>query len=386
MTTLRDLPVPGRLLVNYFDGRRERYLHPLRLLLLSSLLCFAVGRLVSGGDPAIVTMGESEPIDAVALRARFLETVADEGPEGTKSFHVNPETSGVSLRAAQALRSEIGAGDVTLAPAAVIRLDTLIARVGRYHAAGRSERVFGVDGGRDLVALMSNVDRVRMRLYARERMSALADSARANYFADDAPGRVVLDSFVAAFPAPTTDPLPQELLFGERPELSLREMVTIPAEHLAKASGLQSPINRLIYTKLARVFQDGEAGIEQALYANLSWAVLLFVPLLALGSWALYRRRLPYYSQHLALAAVTMSAALILLAIGFTVVAAGLPWEWPARGLGLVLIGYVLVTERRVFRQGWGAIVLKSVVLGVFSIAAFALSMMAWLLLTLLLA
>ena len=72
LTTLRDLPVPGRMVGNYLNGRRERYLHPLRLLLLSSLLCFAVVRLTDGGEDAdIVKVDFENSMDIDRTRAEF---------------------------------------------------------------------------------------------------------------------------------------------------------------------------------------------------------------------------------------------------------------------------------------------------------------------------
>ena len=49
LRTLRDLLVPGRVALNYLDGRRARYLQPLRLFVVLSVLAFFVAQ-VSEGD------------------------------------------------------------------------------------------------------------------------------------------------------------------------------------------------------------------------------------------------------------------------------------------------------------------------------------------------
>ena len=50
--TLRDLMVPGRIAVEYLAGHRQRYLPPLRLFVVMSLLAFFVGRLAIHFDDA----------------------------------------------------------------------------------------------------------------------------------------------------------------------------------------------------------------------------------------------------------------------------------------------------------------------------------------------
>lgn len=45
--TLRDLLVPGRVACNYLDGQRVRYIPPLRLFVILTVITFFVGRLVT---------------------------------------------------------------------------------------------------------------------------------------------------------------------------------------------------------------------------------------------------------------------------------------------------------------------------------------------------
>ena len=59
--TLRDLMVPGRVACNYLRGQRVRYIPPLRLFLVLTVLTFFVGRLTIGGD------GEADP-DATRVK------------------------------------------------------------------------------------------------------------------------------------------------------------------------------------------------------------------------------------------------------------------------------------------------------------------------------
>lgn len=75
--TLRDLFVPGRLAVGYLAGHRVRYVAPLRLFIILSLMTFFVGKLTLHFDP-----GDSVKIDTTTPRSGVVvgETRLDEDP------------------------------------------------------------------------------------------------------------------------------------------------------------------------------------------------------------------------------------------------------------------------------------------------------------------
>lgn len=75
--TLRDLFVPGRLAVDYLAGHRVRYVAPLRLFIILSLMTFFVGNLTLHFDP-----GDSVKIDTATPRSGVVvgETRLDEDP------------------------------------------------------------------------------------------------------------------------------------------------------------------------------------------------------------------------------------------------------------------------------------------------------------------
>ena len=55
--TLRDLMVPGRIARNYLAGQRVRYIAPLRLFVILSLLTFFIGKLVVHVDGQPIQFG-----------------------------------------------------------------------------------------------------------------------------------------------------------------------------------------------------------------------------------------------------------------------------------------------------------------------------------------
>jgi hypothetical protein len=81
--TLRDLCVPGRVAAAYLAGHRVRYLAPLRLFVILSLLTFFVGKLTLHFDP-----GNAVKVDAAPSRSGVVigETRLDDDPfAGAKS-------------------------------------------------------------------------------------------------------------------------------------------------------------------------------------------------------------------------------------------------------------------------------------------------------------
>lgn len=72
--TLRDLLVPGRVAANYLDGHRVRYIAPLRLFVVLTVLAFFVGHFAVrmerpnvsfGGDAGIADFARADTVEAV---------------------------------------------------------------------------------------------------------------------------------------------------------------------------------------------------------------------------------------------------------------------------------------------------------------------------------
>ena len=66
--TLRDLMVPGRVAVNYLAGKRVRYIAPLRLFVILSLLTFFVGKLVVHVDYGPVQFTSEDAAEIAAAK------------------------------------------------------------------------------------------------------------------------------------------------------------------------------------------------------------------------------------------------------------------------------------------------------------------------------
>lgn len=136
--TLRDLLVPGRLAAAYLDGRRARYLPPLRLFVILTVLTFFVGKLTlhiapqDAAQPGAAELGTPtefaeidtarRPEDVLAAHAAVLRKLdQDETPPGFSWLVpvVRDMVRGHAHRAAEARLRALGAG-----PQAFARLQT----------------------------------------------------------------------------------------------------------------------------------------------------------------------------------------------------------------------------------------------------------------------
>jgi len=97
--TLRDLLVPGRIARNYLAGQRARYIAPLRLFLILSLLTFFIGTLVVHVDKAPIKFGgegaaEIDRAKTVAevrqVESRLLAKLSVDEKKAARTPGVNP--------------------------------------------------------------------------------------------------------------------------------------------------------------------------------------------------------------------------------------------------------------------------------------------------------
>ena len=381
LRTLRDLPVPGRMPRNYLNGQRERYLHPLRLVLLTSLVCFAVMRAVTGGVGIFDVEADERP-EALAGLA-FAEALGEAADGEDFDFDVGDFDSLTVRRLIDSTRASLVArpadAEYTATRANVLRvLDSADVLLTREYERRRAGQVFGVVEDPALTSPMLTVERLRMRYANHERVTRMAAVAKTRPAGRDSATRALLDSFALAFPVPEDTYLPDTLLWGEPTGISTRQYATLSPEELVAASSLESWLNRVILAKVAQINQDGSRTVGEALTANVTLAVLLFIPMLAFGYWLLYWRRLPYYSQHLNVVAIVASMGLLLGTLATVAIWLGVRSATAWAVTVVAFVAYVYVTELRVYQYAWWKVALKTFALGVFGSVAFALALLLW--------
>ena len=395
--TLRDLYVPGRVARNYLNGQRQRYVHPMRLLLFSSLLLLLAVQIVEkssgeGGELEIISDGgdrsdsEDGGLDGATAITEVLASTddwvdfdlddlrLDEYPYATVD-------TGAVRAAIQSARVRL-AGDSSVnsvqRDVGLAKLDAALQEFDVLAAAAEPPPPFGLPRRDPFSAQMRSIDILRMRLFTHDRLSAAADSARAAGLVTSPEARLLLDTLLAVFPEPS-DTLLSGVFFAERVSLDNRKLAGLSTDEAVAQSGAEGWWTRVALSKAIDAIHDGQDSLNAYLLSTLSWAVLLFVPILALGYYGLYWRRLPYYTQHLSLVAF-ISGALLLGGAAVLLPTLWLrypPWFWIV--FGPAAATYIFATELRVYECVWWKTALKSLALSVYGSIAFVLALGLWL-------
>jgi hypothetical protein len=316
--TLRDLCVPGRLAANFLDGRRAAYLPPLRLFVILSLLTFFIGKLTLHIDIAPAPQATSGATAAAA--AARATTTATTAARPTGSVQVDTR----AIEAATTPEAVLKARDAQLA-------DMQEAR--KIPVVGSFVDVYTQEAEAQLLAS------------ARKRMQALGGT----------PAQVA-----AAGDAATAR-------LGKQPP-------SIPDPSGGALSGWwQGKLDRM-QRNADDIRKDPNTMVPLFLGA-LPGALFVLVPLFALCLKLLYLGSGRGYLEHLVVALYSHCFMLVALLASFLLVGlqsiAGLP-TWIAvlaafvasLDLGVVVPGYLLLMQKRVYAEGWLLTLLKYFVVG----------------------
>ena len=378
--TVRDIWVPGKYVERYLSGQRQRYVHPLRLLLLSSLVCFAVVKLM-------VVPGEESTQDLIENNEGLEEDIAEAESDLAKSraeiaeledelrrleslaSSIETEASKIAVRAElSGLRGAIPAQESGItAMQRELRRETIVLDDTTQIARGR----------------MRQIDRKRMNVVVRGTLSAYERSV--DNADDTAPDTALLNYLRAEFPTGgvwsefTDDDTGELSVLGERANISARMLATGTPSTIVDAAGVAGTIPRILLRKVISVYQSGVASLNEYLFGQLTWAVLLFVPFFGLTYKLLYWRRLDYYTQHLTYAAVLIAVLLLFLTAG---IIAGQVFraQHVILCLSLAFVIYAIAGEARLYRTAYYKAALKFV-FGVGTVGSFffLMAMFIWL-------
>ena len=371
--TLRDLPRPGRYAYRYLDGQRARYIHPLRLLLFSSLVCLAtVGVVLDGGERPlplpedfVSDVGQNTAYNTGFLIGRTIRKLEGKDPRMTPVTPVSPDAH----RLARSLRMRLDSIDM---------LEEVGSRELAHQLRDSLEHLTAGLSSSEAFRLMRDIDRLRARIVAHDHAEAVALRLEAAGLCHSPESLSAVDSFRRAFPEP--DSVSLLSLHGESSKL-----IKVPPRLLATSSpaatvdslGLSDPLSRLVTEKAVELYQTGSGGLISYLYANLSWGILLFTPFLALGYYICYDGRMPHYAQHLTYAASLLSVGLIALAVLTVGLALGAGW-WLLWLIGLLYAGYIVASDTFFYGLPWWKALLKGFVIGTYGVLALIATMIVW--------
>lgn len=313
--TLRDLLAPGRVALEYLAGHRVRYIAPLRLFVILSLLTFFVGKLV----------------------------VHAEGPV----FQVDPEDT--KFAQMQTVAEVEQARDRALQKISVAE-----------------QRGSDTPGASPTLVMM----RTQVQGAAAARIAELRKQAPAAEGAKAGAG-VPAEATSPARPSPAAPSAP-EVAFGGQwdPKKDPIRIGWLPdfANEWLTARAARAQRN------MAAMENDGDA-LLQAFMGALPTALFLLVPVFALLLKVFYLGSGRLYLEHLTVALYSHAYMLLALLASFLLVAVGNAFGAPASlvepltSLGAIAVWtwvpiYLLLMQKRVYAQGWWATVIKYVVIG----------------------
>jgi len=318
--TLKDLPVPGKLATNYINGKRQRYVHPFRLLVFSSLVCLAS-----------ITIFSSLIDDELTL----IKVGTSNNKKQINTNNITPDSLPPSI--------------LTSAYA---------------HPIGRKLR---------------SIDHVRTEIVNHDRFRLLADSMIASgYVSDEA--QFILDSLRSFYKMPQSwQGQGHFAVNGDTFNFDSRLVAFGTPAEVVKDYDFKNFGEKIIAKKAIQLYQSGVESVNDYLFSSLSWAVLIFVPFLAFGYKIFYRNKLPYYTQHLTYSAVLMSVALLLVTIGYFF-AASFKNPIPFILVALIFFVYNFISDSRVYKVSYGHVFLKSLVFPIYGTLAFFIAFFLWLL------
>ena len=324
LNTVRDLVVPGKISTNYFNGQRAKYVHPFRLLVFSSLICFGL----------------------LSFQRHYFPD-----DDGQKLINMDFKAS---------KENNVSIGDKK-APKVIKNADL-----------------------HPISSHMKAVDLMRAKIINHDRFELIADSMSRVYPVKDSAQLALLDTLQNFFP------LPESWLGsgffisnGDTLDFDSRKVATLSANQIVAESNIEGWAKRLFARKGIHAYQEGSDSMTKLLYGNLSWAVLIYVPFLALGYKLFYRRKLPLFTQHLTYSAILMSIALLLYGTSI-LIDTFLPFRILSIVSILVFIVYNLMSDHKVFNVSVGHAFLKLGIIGFYGFFAFMISLMLWLFTTML--
>lgn len=333
--TVRDLFVPGRVAAGYLAGHRVRYIAPLRLFVIMSLLTFFVGKATLHIDKDAVFTATDGPV-AVGR---------DAGPPRISQGGTGADAATVASASAPATLAEAAAAP----KGALTTIDAVIADRNRQLGEFRREAIES-DGGWLLTPLSGTVQ------------SGIDDGARSRMRKLGA-SEAEIDVAMA------------------RADLELEKAEAATRTAADKDAADDGWVARWMKKRGDRFMRNSEVMREnpdefiRLFLGAVPGALFLLVPLFALFLKVVYIGSGRGYLEHLVVAlyshAFLLAALLLLFALTGVAGLAPAAWIWPKVGLGIASMGlffvvpaYLLAMQRRVYAQRWWVTILKFLVIG----------------------
>ena len=358
--TLRDLPVPARVACDYLAGHRARYIAPLRLFVILSLLTFFVGQMTVDFDPDLVQFDGRDNSFATAATVAQVEQRRDRAL--------------ADLADGRADSKDVPFVGMALAEAEAKVRREAAERIAELQRADRT----ALKPASSTPALSKPVASAAVA----ERGNAAPDSATSGASVDES---AVAEPAVDALATKTsrdTDPSadniadandPTFTFSGGKPWNEKTNPLRLSWMPVFANRWFNAKIGRAL-TNAPRLRTDGELR-KRVMLGSVPTALFVLMPVFALLLKLAYIGKRRLYLEHLVVA--LYSHAFLLLALLTMFLLVGLdrmlasPGSATSTVVGWVEVAvwwsmpiYLLVMQKRVYGQGWTVTTLKYFVLG----------------------
>lgn len=141
-------------------------------------------------------------------------------------------------------------------------------------------------------------------------------------------------------------------------KVSLNDLYSLEPDTLLARYQVEGFLNRIVTKQKIKLLVDG-SSFGSFFIGKLTWAIILLMPLLALAMKLLYIRRDFYYVEHLIFSIHTHTMAFLLFIIALAIE----PWVEEFSPVFLTLLAlagiYVLIAQKRYYKQKWFKTLLK---------------------------
>ncbi|MBB1061310.1 DUF3667 domain-containing protein [Marilutibacter spongiae] len=356
--TLRDLMVPGRAALEYLAGHRARYIPPLRMFVILSVLTFFIGRIMIHieDEPVVVDAGKESVALAKLDTVEAVEKRRDEMLAEIRKAREEAAADGAALPGV----------DVVLITAETRIRGEAANRIGQLQRAERRARAKAGAAGDAPPAEAGAPNGAEAATTPAADPATPADAAAATATADAGATEDADAGEDGEFDGP---------LFAADSEAWKVD------ENTVNIKSLPAPANAWLNRKFAHMVAnferlEGRPDLYlQAFLGSVPSALFVLVPLFALLLKVAYLFKRRLYLEHLAIALYSHCFLLVSLTVMFLLIGLGdavatsLPWLSTLTGIAWVLIllwmpVYLLLMQKRVYGQGWPMTLLKYLVIG----------------------
>lgn len=356
---------PGFLTTEYFIGRRVRYVTPFRLFFFLTIVAFLVTQIFSEQVGLNATISSGARLGANAVATIQQATTTDDVSKERDVALAGLEAALKNTKLPAEARREIEAAREEIRKAAQLRIDALKAR-DEAKAAGRAPPVPALPAEAGDVAL---------------------------------PATPPLPGVDATTPPPIPDPdatVPPPAVVGRGDRISFNGKSWDPKTDPLRLSWLPDAGNAKLNAMVSNAIKNAKSlstepkRVVAAFFGVLPQTLFVLMPLFAviLKLFYLFKRR--YYMEHLMVAlhshaflslSMLVVSLLGLARLALPALAAPLGWLMLAAVLWMPL--YLLIMQKRVYRQNWFMTIVKygivgtvySVLIAFAVIAALAISL-----------